>query len=543
MMHRRPWRSLFFAVVMAACLIVPILAQAPAYAQTTTPATTSTGTPATPGTMKTVNATGITIACDTVKEAQGGALIGKIVPCMTYTIQQATIKFAAQMVTRLQPLLYAFLTLVIVLFGARMMMQEPEIYKRGFVLLLKISLIAIVLNDLGNVAAFDGSGGQGKIIPAVYATMEDAQTIVTGAIDTTNLKCDIAHYQGPNTPTVWAIMDCVAGRIFGYTTGTDPSTGQKTTNMLLVSSFFGLATGFFFGGAWGVVVFLGMVGTLFAVFMTVVRTAVTFISSYLVICLLLILSPLLLPLAFLKQTESYFDNTWRIMLASFFTPILITAYAMFSLIVYDKMLFSDTSIVQTLLKQENLTDAVRADRQLFSLAITGNPYEMRFDTPPTAADLLDRFSSPMLQHDANPTLNGSNDPGANFSIPTVLKDKIKGLTQSQKDGFEKLVFQELLELFIMAYLINSGMSVVQTIIPQILGKSAAVKATDRMLDNNLNFQQGGKNAFINAKQAFLTDKPNTYKSGNAFLSGASRDIPNAFKKGTNAFFDGLKNKP
>lgn len=548
------WRSFGLAMLLVGTLLLSAVAILPmvsnAYAQPAgAPAPTGggggdapKGTPAT-GDLKTKDASGNEKSCNDVPEAKGGKLLGKIVPCMVYTIQESTIKFTEKMVSTLKPLLYTFLLLVVVIFGARMLAQEPEVMKQGFLLLVKISIVAIILADLGNTAAYDGSGSQGKLIPAVYGIMSESQAIIAGAIDTTGLGCKTDGYLGPNTLKLWGMMDCVMGKLYGFTTGTDPNTGKESTNMLLVSSFFGLLSGFFFGGAWGVTIFLGMLGTLFTIFMMVVRVAVTFLTSYLYICLMLIMCPLLLPLAFLKITTSYFEATYRIILAGFITPVLITAYSMFALIIYDKVLFAPDSAVQSLFKYENIKDALQPDRPACSRPVTGNATEMRFgQTEPSAEALAKKFLSPLLQNNLVPTLTGANDACAPLKITNLDTTKIKGLVKgtgaaddpSRKKAFTKM-FTELLSLFIIAYLLYRGLDLMSQIINQITGRRSATEASGALLDKaNTDFAQRGKDAYEAALNQFKAPKESnaTYKSGAEFLTGLPKDVSNAVKAAT-----------
>ena len=545
------WRNLGFAMLLVGTFVLCSVAVLPvvsaAYAQPAgAPAAGGADPEGSPSTadLKTTDASGSEKSCNDVPEAKGGKLLGKIVPCMVYTIQESTIKFAAKMVSALEPILYTFLLLVVVIFGLRMLAQEPEILKQGFLLLVKISIVAIILADLGNTAAYDGSGSKGKLIPAVYGIMSESQAIVAGAIDTSGLNCKVADYQGAKTPKVWAMMDCVMGKLYGFTTGTDPNTGEKSTNMLLVSSFFGLLSGFFFGGAWGVTIFFGMLGTLFTIFMMVVRVAITFLTSYLLICLMIILCPLLLPLAFLKITTSYFESTYRIILAGFLTPLLITAYSMFALIIYDKVLFSPDAAVQKLFKYDNIKDALQPDRPACSRPVTGNATEMRFEqTEPSPEALAKKFLSPFLQNNLVPTLTGANDPCAPFKITNLDTKKIQGLVPgtgaaddpSRKEAFKKM-FNELLSLFIIAYLLHQGLAIFSQIISQITGKTSGVAASNAIMENS-DLTQRGKAAYDAAINRFKAPEGSgaTYKSGAEFLTGLPKDATEAAKDATKIF--------
>lgn len=542
-MHK-PLRSSILRVLamLLLCFSVAAIMPMEAYAQAA-PSEAPEGSPS-----KAVLETTIG-SCENIPEVQGGKLLGKIVPCMISTIESATIDFAAEMVDTLRPLLYTFLLLVVVLFGVRMLSQEPQIHKQGFLLLVKIAIIAIILNDLGNTQAYDGSAGGGKLIPAVYDIMNESQKIVAGAISTTNVTCEIDKFAGPNTPKVWAMMDCVMSKLWGFTTGTDPNTGQSTTNMLLVSSFFGMMTGFFFSGAWGVTIFLGMLGTLFTIFMMVVRTALGFVTSYLTICLMLILSPLLLPLAFLKVTTAYFDSTWRIILAAFLTPIIITAYSMFSMILYDKVLFNENAPIQTLFKYENIKEALQPAKPACGATVTNNPYALRFDNNnPSDADLKKTFGIPFLKNTIMPTLTGGNEPCGPLKITPLDEDKIKGFIPAsgpnadadRREAFRKII-EQLLSLFIIAYLIQEGLQALPTLIYQIVGKRSASSALEAVVGDGTKIQQRTKEIYEKSVAAFSGENEDGSlrpKSGAEFL----KDLPSDIGKAKDGIIEVIKRK-
>ena len=448
-------------------------------------------------TTETKTTGGSVTKCDDLPEAQGGVLIGKIVPCLVHTIQESTQKFTQEMISWLSPLLYTFLLLVVVFYGIRVLQKEPEVYKQGFLLLVKIAIVSTILSDLGNTQAYDGSGSGGKLIPAVYGVMNDTQAIVAGAITTTNLHCDVSKYKGDKTPQVWAMMDCVMGKLWGFTKG-----GDGKPSMLLVTSVAGLLTGFLFGGAWGVAVFFGMVAVLFTMFMLVIRTIVGFLIGYLIVCLMLILSPLFLPLAFLRGTAPFFDNFWRTILRAILTPVIITAYSMFALLVYDKMLFAPDSIVQKLFDYNEIKDALQPSKKPCNREVTGDPVEIRLDTKPSDAERDTLFSVPGLENLSMPTLSGGNDACNFMKVPVFKMNQMGGATEGkEKDDLTK-IFMELVNLFLLAYLISAGQEILPTIVSQLVGGAATITGTKAVTDAGGKYSAAFSNARNSAMRAF-----------------------------------------
>lgn len=491
-------------------------------------------------TMQTQTTGGSKVTCDTLPEAQGGVLIGKIVPCLVYTIQQSTVQFTADMVSWLEPIMYTFLLLVVVFFGLRVLQNEPQIYKQGFLLLVKIAIVGTILADLGNTEAYDGSGSQGQLIPAVYGVMSDMQAVVAGAITTTNLHCDVSKFQGPQTPAVWAMMDCVMGKLYGFTVS---GTGGKPS-MLLMTSVAGLLTGFLFGGAWGVTVFFAMVGVLLTMFRLIIQTVVGFLTGYLIVCILLILAPLFLPLAFLRGTAPYYESYTRSMVAAFLTPVIITAYTMFALIVYDQILFAPNSIVQTLFTYDSIKNAVLPPKKGCDLQIVNDPTATRSTTAaPTDTDKDSILGLLNMKNYAFPTLGGGNDLCNVVKFPNFELDKVTGMVVGKDKEEMTQIFMQLVELFIVAYLISLGETQLPDIVSQLVGKRSAIQGTQAIMGNSKKFSDGYQSAVRAATKRFQKD-PNDpdagYKSGGQYVKDLPRDLPGAMGDAGKKFFDTLK---
>lgn len=459
--------------------------------------------------METTDANGNRVSCATIALENGatakGVLMGKVVPCVIFSIQQASINFTKQMVDLLSPLLFAFLTFVLVMFGVRVASNEPEIYKQGLILIIKIAIVGIVLSDLGNYQSYDGSGSNGKLIPAVYQVMDASQSIVSGAIDPndSSFKCEVSGYEAGGSPKIWAVLDCIGGKIFGFQPGGGTNGGGSRTGngkMVLMTSLAGMLAGMFVSGPWGVAIMLGMIGVIVSILSIMVRTASAFINSYLIICLLIMISPLLLPLIFLKETSKYYEPVIKNLLASFLTPILFTAFTMFALIIYDKMLFADNSLLQNIMSYDKIKEALENPTQPCSLVVTGNPTAVRSGkASPTDSDISSSLSNVFMQSIMSPTTTGSNDGCAMFKIPQIDLSKVDDpifQDEDKKKALNKL-FLELVELVILSYLVTMAMAQLPTLIIRLAAGGSAVFYAINEGQDSVN------NRFMRASQAAL----------------------------------------
>lgn len=471
------------------------------------------GTPAT-SELQTVDEDGNPVKCRDLEEAKGGVLISKIVPCMLRTVETTTSKFSAKVVTWLRPLLYAFLTLVVVLYGLRVLQNEPEIHKHGILLLLKVALVLTVLDKIPDY-----------YVPKTYSIMSESVSIVTNVITTENLNCkDVSEeYKGPK---VWAIMDCVLGKLYGFTSGTN---GQP--NMLLKTSMFGLLSGFLFGGSWGVAVFFAMVGVLVSVLMLVIRTTLAFISSYLTISILLILCPLFVPLVFLRGTSGYFEKMWRSILGAFLMPVIVTAYAMMALLVYDKILFADGSLMKVLFDHNKIAEALEKPKKACDHPITVDASDVRFQTKPTEDVMNKVFLNPFLKNTIVPTLSGANDPctmTGNMPVFNLKSVKDEGFKKGRETYLS--LFSTLVQLLVLGWLVSKGQGQVQSIIPNLTSSGAAAIALGAQSMSDFKLTGAAKEA------------KDTFSAGVSGTQGADflKAVPGAGKDAFKSFMGGVR---
>jgi hypothetical protein len=131
--------------------------------------------------------------CAQLPEAKAGILLGKIVPCIINTIEKSTEEFSGKVINYFEPLFYSFLTLVIVLFGVKVLQGEREIGPQAFLLILKVALVIGILQIIPT-----------QIVPSVYGIISDGVGMTTDALVGGNgsFSCDYDKYGDVNTPVV-----------------------------------------------------------------------------------------------------------------------------------------------------------------------------------------------------------------------------------------------------------------------------------------------------------------------------------------------------
>jgi hypothetical protein len=333
--------------------------------------------------------------------------------------------------------------------------------------------------------------------------MSESQAIVTTTIgpDNSSISCDISKYMDENTPLIWAQMDCVLGKLYGFTTGSATKSdlnGAKSHNMFLAASMSGLAGGFFFSGTLGITIFLACIGVLLSVFLMVMRVALSFVNSYLLVCVLLIIAPLFLPLVFMRITNNYFDKWWQSILGGMLMPVLVTAYTMFALLLYDKMLFAPDALVNQLFNYDLVKKSQNPPQAMCGRPVTGN---MNWASGAgVAGGVLQRMLDPMTRNVPNAEVSGANNTCASLRSHVLDVDRAAREARAVNPNaptaaidFIKFIFNDCLKLVILAFLITEGTKTVMNSVRLLTGTqaTAGLMNTDPGLQSRLDAAKQG----------------------------------------------------
>jgi len=343
---------------------------------------------------------------------------------------------------------------------------------------------------------------------------------------------------------IWKQMDCVLGKLYGFTTGqhtnADAAGSAQPHNMFLAASILGLAGGFFFSGTLGITIFFACMGVLFAVFLMVLRTAISFVNGYLLVCVMLIIAPFFLPLVFMKITSNYFEKWWQTILGSMLMPVLVTAYAMFALLLYDKALFAPDALVNKLFDYNLIKDAQLPPKNLCGHATTGN---LDFTSASgMLGGLLQKMRDPMTHDTTQPQLSGSNNACAALTQHVIDVDKAAqaanpGQPKAGALDFIKHIFGDCLKLVILAYLINEGMkAVTNSILPLITGTQTTTAMLTAASPQEIALQRKLRNAQQGVMEGMVERDPNTGAitkrySGADFFTHLGPAMGNGIKRG------------
>ena len=531
----------FFPILAAAMMFyfcMPVQSDVHVYADATySPGDDNlTGTPANHN-LKTSDPSGQQVSCSDLPEAKGGVVLGHIVPCIAHTIETSTTAFTQKMITFMQPIFYTFLTLVVTLFGVHVVQGERQVHVQGFVLLLKVALVIGILEMVPDY-----------FVPAAYGIISQGVQITTNALgpDASGISCDISKYGDDQTPMLWKQMDCVIGKLYGFSTGNGAPgpDGKQPVNMLMAASAIGLLSGFVFGGTFGVAVFFALLGVLISVAMLVIRTAMTFLNGYMIVCVMLLISPIFMPLVLLKVSSEYFEKWWKAILGGLLLPIIISAYSMFAMIAYDKLMFQPNSPLQVLFKKDLIKDAMQQPRNLCDLHITGDPTSR---APDASQDDMNKIVQNPYLHTmfGNPLASGASNLCGLAQGQVFDVTKIKGPDGKPDPQFTKKkdtltsIFTESISLMLMIWLIEAGLTRVEDTIASLTAGSSIGSGFMHAAPGSLEANIG--NSYNRAQQS-MSAAFDTEKGGSASGAEFIKDVPKGAQAFGNEFFGGIMRK-
>jgi hypothetical protein len=430
-----------------------------------------------------------------VKCSDYGALTGAIVPCVMHNIETTGVKIAEEFTKLLEPVVGAFLTLVIIFFGVKTVQGEGQAAQKAVLLILKIAFVFGFLEIMPS------------LIPQMHAAMRESTTTVASVLSSDDFHCE--YTVKPGGDLLWAQMDCLIGKLFGFVTS---DSGQP--NMLLAASGFGLMAGFMFGGTAGLFVFFAILGVLYTLLTFVWKTLLAYINGFIVATLLIILAPLFLPMALMQVTAQYFDKWWKGILAAMLMPILITGYVMLALMLYDKVLLADDSLVQNLFNEDLMAEMQNLNQQV--CAPTGTNDQSTRVAANTAEGITQEDAIGSIRNHVF-LLQSGNAAGCvgvdNIQMPTEMLERI---------------FYDLAKILITTIVVSSGFTVIQGSARNITGSSmvsAAIEPVSTWEVEASKAMQGARRGMENATDDngnrigdmkgmdFVTNLPNILRGG------------------------------
>lgn len=361
-----------------------------------------------------------------------GKLIAVIVPCLRDTIQEATEYITDQFDEMLKAGATAFAVLVVTIFGVKGMTQEGDVKKDGFILLMKIGLMFLFIDNFGGY------------IPAAFNTVQEGVEIVTSTLGSGNYECDMSGFPGEMP---WAYMDCVLGTLFGF-----------APNMILGSSVFGVLGSALWSGQFGAMLFAGGMFIFFFLLRLLLRAIYTYLMALVILGFLIIISPVLIPLLMMGVTFQYFEHWMRATISVMLQPVIMLAYITLSFSILDQMMFDDEKGIAKQMPPDEV-EKMWQQKAPHSSKVVSNEGELVYEKVYGNYD-------PNASHTLNPTSPNMGDAADINSIFNELYTMNLGDNRAEKG---QDIFITMAALALVVYLLDSMLDNILRIAQIVLG--------------------------------------------------------------------------
>jgi hypothetical protein len=247
--------------------------------------------------------------------------------------------------------------------------------------------------------------------------------------------------------------------------------------------------------------------------MLVIRVVVAVVSSYLIIAIIIIISPLIMPLIFLRGTQAYFEPLWKNLIAAILVPVISAAYAMIALLLLDDVLLGPNSKVKVLFDATKISAALEGGKKACDARLTSNTegrVQQQLSDPtrkPTLAEMNDEYKQKVYDNPAMSIMTGANN-ACMYDVPDFNLSKVNDpeFKKKQTELFRTLM-ENMLEILLVCFLIRAGQTTLDRMTPMLVGGSAASTAYAHLMGFEQQLAQRGNVAANNLKEAmYKTEK-------------------------------------
>lgn len=231
-------------------------------------------------------------------------LTSKIVACIQGTIRQTTLQMMMVVANQFGWVTAVLGTLIIIFHGVRIATGEQEIVKKSMMLILKIAFVVGFMNMLP------------QVVDWTFSAMQQLLILVAGGM------------------TPWQQIDNFMGNLFGF-----------GPTIVLLNGVLGLVAAAAFSSNIGITMLFSGVIAILNLLTFLMSLIYTYCISFLTIAFLLVLTPVMIPMALFFHTERYFRKWVDIMAGAILTPALIFAFLRMFLGIFDILINNIFSIL------------------------------------------------------------------------------------------------------------------------------------------------------------------------------------------------------
>lgn len=228
-----------------------------------------------------------------------GAYTTKVVHCVKEKIEDATITILTELSDYMSFTVGVAFIYAVILFGIRIVGGQQQLNGQTMGFLLRLGLVFMFSYNLGGYAG------------DVFDIMEEITTLVSGNYEVVNGSYQ--YIDGPYSP--WETIDEYLARPFGF-----------GTEFTLAQGLVGLIGASLFSANMGGTIFAAGLALIWALLKFVFDVVYMYLSAVLMVGFMIIISPLIIPLALFYHTERFFKKWLDILVGAIITPALLFAF-------------------------------------------------------------------------------------------------------------------------------------------------------------------------------------------------------------------------
>lgn len=276
----------------------------------------------------------------------GLLLTTQVVVCVERVLTETTIILldSVSNLAVMDDILYGLLGLYTIIFGLKVVTGETELNKKAWEWLFKFGLVLVFAKNLGGFGVAEGILGamnelQGFIADNLNYTFDD----FICPVDTTSTA------DATGRAVVWGYIDCLLMRVFGF--GGDAP--------VFASAILGIVSAALFSGTMGILIFTMGVMSMLAILSLAFRAVLVYLMSYAVVSIMIIISPMIVPLVLFNFSNMVFDAWRRAIIGAVFLPAFITAYLFIAIPLIDYAIYETNLSLENVIPREDLDAAQR----------------------------------------------------------------------------------------------------------------------------------------------------------------------------------------
>ncbi|MFW0776791.1 MAG: type IV secretion system protein [Rickettsiales bacterium] len=412
-----------------------------------------------------------------------GCLRGMIVLAAAHPTDGLAYHLSVYMV----PTVTIMIALAIIIFGVRLLGGERDLMPKAIKFLLRLGLVWLFSFNLAGLGAVLFDIMDEMICMVSVDSVEgilSEQMAMEGILPTTiELQTSGAIL---NECYPWNFMDHFIGKLFGF--------GE---HILLTHGLAGIIAGALFSSTAGILVFFTGIAAMLDVILMILRIVFIYLSAVLIVGFMIIISPLIIPLAIFATQERYFNRWLDILLTAMFTPMILFGFLSVFLGVYEMLIDRIVNILGGV-DAEGKThfDAYwRTNEPKFSWLMSTDPNTAQdFEDMASAEDV----GSPAVQSFINPFARRSMD--TNLFVPPGVDFGEAGIK----------VMQQLTLGFISLWIFSSLMKSMIRKIPEIT--QSIVGASLGITYQANSFEAGLKRGLMNARDTLSSGGGNMFNN-------------------------------